>query len=89
MTPQEAQEKISQLSEQINYHNDLYYQKNTSEISDYDFDKLLESLIALSGGDTTNTYRVLKDGEPVGELDMRDLVRSLVPRISSGERGAA
>ena len=47
MTPQEAQEKIQQLSEQIDYHNDLYYQKNTSEISDYEFDKMLESLIAL------------------------------------------
>lgn len=47
MTPNEAKEKIQQLSEQINYHNDLYYQKNTSEISDYEFDKMLESLIAL------------------------------------------
>ena len=47
MTPIEAQAKIKELSEQINYHNDLYYQKNTSEISDFEFDKLLESLIEL------------------------------------------
>ena len=47
MTAAEAKTRIAALSEQINYHNDLYYQKNTSEISDFEFDKLLESLIAL------------------------------------------
>lgn len=42
----------------------------------------LEHLIALSGGDTTLTYRVVSDGAPVGLLDMKDLVKALVPRIS-------
>ncbi len=42
----------------------------------------LEQLIALSEGDTTRTYRVLADGEPVGILDMKDLVKALVPRVS-------
>lgn len=50
---------------------------------DVDADDNLESLIALSGGDTALTYRVMSDGEPVGELNMRDLVKALVPRISS------
>jgi glycine betaine/proline transport system ATP-binding protein len=45
----------------------------------------LESLIALSGGDTTQNYRVTRDGEAVGELDMRDLVKALTPRVPSGE----
>lgn len=47
MTSAEAKNRIDTLSQQIDYHNDLYYQKNISEISDYEFDKLLEELIAL------------------------------------------
>jgi DNA ligase (NAD+) len=47
MTPEQAQKEIQELTEQINYHNDLYYQKNKSEISDYEFDQLLEKLIRL------------------------------------------
>jgi glycine betaine/proline transport system ATP-binding protein len=43
----------------------------------------LESVIALSEGDTALKYRVVSDGEPIGEIDMRDLVKALVPRISS------
>ena len=48
----------------------------------------LESLIATSGGDTALRYRVLDgDKKPIGTLDMRDLVKALVPRISSSEAG--
>ncbi len=47
MTKEEAQKEIVELTEKINYHNELYYQKNTSEISDYEFDQLLEKLITL------------------------------------------
>lgn len=47
MTSAEAQKRISTLTEQIDYHSDLYYQKDTSEITDFEFDKLLEELIAL------------------------------------------
>ncbi|UOA31586.1 Glycine betaine transport ATP-binding protein OpuAA [Sulfitobacter sp. DSM 110093] len=45
-----------------------------------DFDDTLESIIAVSGGDTTNNYRVMREGRQVGVLHMRDLVRALVPR---------
>ena len=47
MTPQEAKKEIEQLTEKINYHNDLYYQENRTQISDLEFDKLLEKLIQL------------------------------------------
>ena len=40
MTPIEALDKINSLSKEIDYHNNLYYQENWSEISDFDFDKL-------------------------------------------------
>lgn len=47
MNPQEAEIRISQLIKQLNHHNQLYYQESRSEISDFEFDKLLEELIWL------------------------------------------
>lgn len=47
MDKKAASERIVELTKQINYYNDLYYQKDTSEISDYEFDMLLEELIKL------------------------------------------
>ena len=44
MTKEEAKLEIESLSEVINRHNDLYYIKSNPEISDYDFDMLLEKL---------------------------------------------
>lgn len=41
MTPQE---QINQLTEQLNQYSFLYYQTANPEISDYEFDKLLEKL---------------------------------------------
>lgn len=52
---------------------------------DVDIRDNLESLIARSEGDTTLHYRVLDGETPVGELHMRDLVKALVPRLSSTE----
>ena len=57
--------------------------KSKKFAGDVEADDNLESLIALSEGDTALTYRVMSDGEPIGELNMRDLVKALVPRISS------
>ena len=57
--------------------------KSKKFAGDIEGDDNLESVIALSGGNTALKYRVMKDGEPVGELDMLDLVIALVPRISS------
>ena len=39
----------------------------------------LESVIAMSEGDTNLHYRVMEDGRQVGLLHMRDLVKALVP----------
>ncbi|WP_179378310.1 quaternary amine ABC transporter ATP-binding protein [Jannaschia marina] len=39
----------------------------------------LESVIAISGGDTNLHYRVMEDGKQIGLLHMRDLVKALVP----------
>src|SRR5882724_6016188 len=47
MTPAEAKKEIQKLVDQINHHNNLYYQKNKTEISDFEFDQLLEKLIQI------------------------------------------
>ena len=47
----------------------------------------LEALIARSEGDTTLHYRVMDGDKPVGELHMKDLVKALVPRLSSTHEG--
>lgn len=52
-------------------------------VGEVDADKSLEDLISLSDGDTNHVYRVTEDGKTIGQLDMKDLVRALVPRASS------
>ena len=55
--------------------------RRTAEVAgdvagEVDHDATLESVIELSGGDTTRNYRVMRDGRQVGLLDMRALVRA-------------
>lgn len=47
MTHAEAAHRTQELSQQLNYHNQLYYQESRAEITDYAFDQLLAELIAL------------------------------------------
>jgi glycine betaine/proline transport system ATP-binding protein len=56
---------------------------DTAFAGDVDATDTLERLIAISEGDTARVYRVMSDGAPVGILDMKDLVKALVPRVSS------
>lgn len=44
MTSAAAKKKIEELTGQLNHHNNLYYQKSKPEISDFEFDQLLEQL---------------------------------------------
>ena len=48
-----------------------------------DYNDTLESMIAYSGGDTSHSYVVLKDGVPVGILNMSNLVKALVPSTTA------
>ncbi len=47
MTPAQAKKQVQELTDLINHHSDLYYRQDRSEISDQEFDKLLEKLVAL------------------------------------------
>ena len=39
-----AQEKLNILKQQIAYHSDLYYNQNRTEISDYEYDMLMQEI---------------------------------------------
>ena len=39
-----AQEKLNILKQQIAYHSDLYYNQNRTEISDYEYDMLMQQI---------------------------------------------
>lgn len=47
MTASEAKTRIEELIEKIDYHSNLYYQQDSSEITDYQFDMMLNELIEL------------------------------------------
>lgn len=47
MTAEQAKSEIQRLTAAINYHSELYYQKSTSEITDFEFDQLLNELVKL------------------------------------------
>ncbi len=44
MTFDDAKIKVLQLTQQLKYHNDKYYNQDTPEISDYEYDMLLRQL---------------------------------------------
>src|SRR5262249_8967320 len=54
-----------------------------AEDGEVDCNASLEDVIALSGGDTERRFVVTRTGQPIGVLDMRNLVRALVPRHSA------
>ena len=79
------EQQIDELSRKIEYHNARYYQDNVSEISDFDFDKLLRDLRDLEekypelkktdsptqrvGGTITKNFGVVYHRYPMLSLD--------------------
>ena len=47
MQPTEIRKEIKLLTNLIRYHNEYYFQKGISKITDYEYDRLLEQLIQL------------------------------------------
>ncbi len=84
MNRNEAIEEIKRLTEALNRHNYLYYVESQPEISDYDFDMLLEKLHQLEnefpdlvsqhsptkrvGGDITKKFETVKHRYPMLSL---------------------
>ena len=59
--------------------------KQVKKVGDIDANDSLEQVIAMSEGEVNGIYRVMDKGEVVGQLDMKDLVKALVPRAASGK----
>ncbi|MDQ4141101.1 MAG: NAD-dependent DNA ligase LigA [Bacteroidota bacterium] len=80
----QAQARIQELTQRIHYLNYQYYQNSISEVSDYDFDMLLEELIRLEkeypqyrlpnsptqrvGGTITKTFKTVLHKYPMLSL---------------------
>ena len=58
MTTEEAKKRIKELVALINYHNNLYYNKDTIQISDSQYDALFKELTSLE-----KKYPSLKDAD--------------------------
>ena len=81
----DATKKISELVEEINYHDELYYKKNYQEISDEEYDKLRRELLELEknfpeiklinspnksiGKIDNNQFRTIKHNSPMLSLN--------------------
>ncbi len=84
MTAQEAKKKIEQLTKELNEHNYKYYVLDKPSISDFQFDQMLNELIALEkefpellspespsqrvGGQITKTFKAVKHKYPMMSL---------------------
>lgn len=56
---------------------------SVKKAGDIDVNQNLEQIIAMSEGEVNGIYRVMDTGKAVGQLDMKDLVKALVPRTAS------
>lgn len=85
MKAPEAKQRIDDLKQQINYHNKLYYQEHRIEISDYEFDQLLDELIKLEDEfpqfKTPDSPSLRVGGEPSKEFPT---VQHKYPMLSLG-----
>lgn len=59
--------------------------REVSVVGMVDADDTLESIIAMSEGDTALSYAVVRDGERIGTLSMKTLVKALVPTEAAEE----
>ena len=84
MAEQKVKQRIDDLRKQIEYHTDLYYNQDNPEISDYEFDMLMQELKAL---EKANPELVTPDSptQKVGGSAKREagiLVKHDVPMLS-------
>ena len=81
MTKEAAQKRIEALTRELNHHNHLYYIKSQPEISDFEFDRLLEELVALerefpefADANSSKLYRVTPEGTKVYPVRLKDIL---------------
>jgi DNA ligase (NAD+) len=85
MNKEDAKKRIAELVERLNYYNKRYYVDNVSEISDYEFDRLMDELRRLEeafpdlvfpdsptqrvGSDLTKEFPTVRHRYPMLSLD--------------------
>ncbi|MGI6292671.1 MAG: NAD-dependent DNA ligase LigA [Bacteroidales bacterium] len=100
---EDIKERIQQLVKELNLHNYNYYTLDTPTISDYDFDRMLEELIALEqaypqyilpnspslrvGGEITKNFKNVKHSTPMLSLGNTYNQSELAAFISRVENG--
>ena len=70
LSKKEAVRRIKELSKELERHNYLYYVKNSPEISDSEFDSMLNELKALEA-DFPDMARLLFAEEIAGSSDIQ------------------
>ena len=83
MNKEDLIKKMKDLSDQINYHDDLYYKQNKQEVSDEEYDKLRSDLLDLE----KRFPKLEKDNSPnqkVGKIDIQqfETIRHNSPMLS-------
>lgn len=78
-----VKDEINKLIEQINYHNERYYNQDSPEISDYEYDKLMKELISLEE-ENPNLKRIDSPTNRVGgkPLDKFNQIVHKTPMLS-------
>ena len=79
-----ATKRIKELREQVNYHNERYYQLDEPEISDAEYDSLMTELIALEKGFSDYIDITDSPSQRVGAapLEKFNTVTHLTPMLS-------
>ena len=79
----DAEKRISELIDLINYHNEKYYNDDTPEISDFEFDNLMKELIKLEE-ENPSLKRIDSPSNRVGgkALDKFDQITHKIPMLS-------
>jgi len=88
----EAWERINELREIINHHNQLYYDKDAPEISDFEYDTLMNELISLEkefpiyAAQDSPTQKVGGHAmERLGKIVHKNVMQSLANAFSEAE----
>ncbi len=91
MLKKKIEAKISRLREEIEYHNKKYYLDDSPEITDYDFDKLMQELIKLEKEypefltEDSPSQRV--GGEPLSKFNQVKHFKQLLSLSNSFDEG--
>ena len=79
----DAEKRIQELIDLINYHNEKYYNQDAPEIEDFEYDNLMKELIKLEE-ENPSLKRIDSPSNRVGgkALDKFEQIRHKIPMLS-------